>query len=275
MKLTMNFSFSIAFIVIIYLHSWRHSYASTVCHNAIYSFGDSLAEKGNWLAWNPTATGNIGRPFYGENYFERATGRFSNDQLVVDYINGSFKWSPEDEELILNNINLCVKSSSFTAIIGTGKKGSGSLLITREAQDKSTLSTRQKKDELSGKSLVGNKSLNDVKINGSPDKSPNKYKKYITVVDEVHKKNNTVNCSIFGNSSTCPKDMDKLGCPTPMNDMYFTRWPEEEEIAFMRSLGWDENAEEEPLTIEKINEFYKKHKTSLNALLEDNRWQGD
>lgn len=86
MKLKMNFSFSLAFIVIIYLHSWRCSYAATVCHSAIYSFGDSLADTGNWLASNPTAASTIDKPPYGETYFKRATGRFSDGRLVVDYI---------------------------------------------------------------------------------------------------------------------------------------------------------------------------------------------
>lgn len=86
MKLKMNFSFSLAFIVIIYWHSWRPSYAAAVCHSAIYSFGDSLADTGNWLASNPAAAGNIARSPYGETYFNRATGRFSDGRLVVDYI---------------------------------------------------------------------------------------------------------------------------------------------------------------------------------------------
>lgn len=139
--------------------------------------------------------------------------------------------------------------------------------MVREAQDNSTLSTGKKMDELSRKSLAGNKSLNDVKGNGSPDKSPDKHKKILQ--QHMSSQENSIV------SSTCPKDIDKSVLPTPMNDTSFIRWSEEEEITFMRSHGRDENAEEEPLTTEEINEFYKKHKTTLNALPQDNHWQGN
>lgn len=82
----MNFSFSLRCVLIFYLHSWRHSYAAAVCHSAIYSFGDSLADTGNWLASNPIAAAIVDKPPYGETYFKRATGRFSDGRLVVDYI---------------------------------------------------------------------------------------------------------------------------------------------------------------------------------------------
>lgn len=86
MKLMMNSSFSLAFLLIFYLHSWRHSYAAAVCHSAIYSFGDSLADTGNWLASNPIAAAIVDKLPYGETYFKRGTGRFSDGRLVVDYI---------------------------------------------------------------------------------------------------------------------------------------------------------------------------------------------
>lgn len=43
-------------------------------------------------------------------------------------------------------------------------------------------------------------------------------------------------------------------------------FPEEEEVAFLRSVGWDENAEDDPLTEEEINAFYESLKLRPSEL---------
>ncbi|KAI6705355.1 hypothetical protein NL676_008317 [Syzygium grande] len=58
------------------------------CHDSIVSFGDSLADTGNLLHLSrsdghPT---EAGFPPYGETYFRRPTGRFSDGRLVIDFV---------------------------------------------------------------------------------------------------------------------------------------------------------------------------------------------
>ncbi|KAI6705354.1 hypothetical protein NL676_008316 [Syzygium grande] len=58
------------------------------CHDSIISFGDSLADTGNLLRISrsegrPTHAGFLP---YGETYFRRPTGRFSDGRLVIDFV---------------------------------------------------------------------------------------------------------------------------------------------------------------------------------------------
>ncbi|KAG8077402.1 hypothetical protein GUJ93_ZPchr0007g4990 [Zizania palustris] len=57
------------------------------CYLRMFSFGDSLADTGNYafVYVNDSREPALWPP-YGETYFHRATGRFSNGRLVVDFI---------------------------------------------------------------------------------------------------------------------------------------------------------------------------------------------
>ncbi|KAL5222478.1 hypothetical protein ABZP36_027191 [Zizania latifolia] len=57
------------------------------CYPRVFSFGDSLADTGNYafVYANDSREPALWPP-YGETYFHRATGRFSNGRLVVDFI---------------------------------------------------------------------------------------------------------------------------------------------------------------------------------------------
>ncbi|XP_011623529.1 GDSL esterase/lipase At5g45910 [Amborella trichopoda] len=52
---------------------------------ALFSFGDSLADTGNTLLSLNGGSSPTGRLPYGETFFHRPTGRFSNGRLVVDF----------------------------------------------------------------------------------------------------------------------------------------------------------------------------------------------
>uniref|UniRef100_A0A0A9EJY5 GDSL esterase/lipase n=1 Tax=Arundo donax TaxID=35708 RepID=A0A0A9EJY5_ARUDO len=63
--------------------------AAAACYQRLFSFGDSLADTGNYRfvfgndsGWQSAAL----RPPYGETFFHRATGRFSNGRIVLDFI---------------------------------------------------------------------------------------------------------------------------------------------------------------------------------------------
>ncbi|XXG87225.1 hypothetical protein AAC387_Pa11g1962 [Persea americana] len=65
-------------------------------------------------------------------------------------------------------------------------------------------------------------------------------------------------------------DVSGIGdaCEDPNIDSssYAVLFPKEEEVAFLRSMGWDENAEDDPLTEEEINAFYESLKLRPSKL---------
>jgi hypothetical protein len=67
--------------------------ATAINHNvpAMFIFGDSLADAGNnnFIA-NTTAKANF--PPYGETFFHRPTGRFSNGRTAFDFIGIFFSY---------------------------------------------------------------------------------------------------------------------------------------------------------------------------------------
>ncbi|KAG8056025.1 hypothetical protein GUJ93_ZPchr0001g32270 [Zizania palustris] len=57
------------------------------CYPRVFCFGDSLADTGNYAFLYGNDSGQPALwPPYGETYFHRATGRFSNGRLVVDFV---------------------------------------------------------------------------------------------------------------------------------------------------------------------------------------------
>ncbi|KAG2599470.1 hypothetical protein PVAP13_5KG442407 [Panicum virgatum] len=57
------------------------------CYPRVFSFGDSLADTGNYafVYGNDSSEPALRLP-YGETFFHRATGRFSNGRIVLDFI---------------------------------------------------------------------------------------------------------------------------------------------------------------------------------------------
>ncbi|XP_010499396.1 PREDICTED: GDSL esterase/lipase At1g28580-like [Camelina sativa] len=54
---------------------------------SIISFGDSIADTGNLLGLSgPNELPHVAFPPYGETFFHRPTGRFSNGRLIIDFI---------------------------------------------------------------------------------------------------------------------------------------------------------------------------------------------
>ena len=64
-------------------------------YKTIFSFGDSLADTGNYLTYGREAILAIDKSPYGITYFHRPTGRCSDGRLVVDFIGNpvyNFEW---------------------------------------------------------------------------------------------------------------------------------------------------------------------------------------
>ncbi|XP_010912659.1 GDSL esterase/lipase At1g28650 isoform X2 [Elaeis guineensis] len=60
--------------------------ATTSCCTSIFSFGDSLADTGNFLYSSRDNPRAIARLPYGETYFHRPTGRYTDGRLIIDFI---------------------------------------------------------------------------------------------------------------------------------------------------------------------------------------------
>ncbi|GKD12638.1 GDSL esterase/lipase-like protein [Tanacetum coccineum] len=59
------------------------------CYTSIISFGDSLADTGNLKQLSTKSDGDSLHflfPPYGETFFHKPTGRFSNGRLIIDFI---------------------------------------------------------------------------------------------------------------------------------------------------------------------------------------------
>jgi hypothetical protein len=59
--------------------------AHTPCFSRLFNFGDSLSDTGNYRFIFPNDTNEPVLP-YGETFFNRSTGRFSNGRLILDFI---------------------------------------------------------------------------------------------------------------------------------------------------------------------------------------------
>jgi phospholipase/lecithinase/hemolysin len=63
------------------------SASASACYTRLFSFGDSLADTGNYrFVCGDNDSDPVLRLPYGETFFHRATGRFSNGRIVLDFI---------------------------------------------------------------------------------------------------------------------------------------------------------------------------------------------
>ncbi|CAL9068744.1 unnamed protein product, partial [Musa banksii] len=67
-----------AFLCLLSVHHGR------ACFPAIFSFGDSLQDTGNFI--NTFANTTISKHPWGITYFHKATGRYSDGRLIIDFI---------------------------------------------------------------------------------------------------------------------------------------------------------------------------------------------
>ncbi|KAL0670589.1 hypothetical protein Bca4012_033293 [Brassica carinata] len=58
----------------------------TLNYESIFNFGDSLSDTGNFLISSDVNSPSIGRPPYGQTFFNRSTGRCSDGRLIIDFI---------------------------------------------------------------------------------------------------------------------------------------------------------------------------------------------
>ena len=60
------------------------------CYKRLFSFGDSLTDTGNYIIHYSNASGPVLELPYGETFFGRPSGRWSDGRLVVDFIGEFF-----------------------------------------------------------------------------------------------------------------------------------------------------------------------------------------
>ena len=74
-------------VALLLLAAAQPARANPACFTRVFSFGDSLADTGNYGFVFPNDTWEPSQRLpYGETYFHNATGRFSNGRIIVDFI---------------------------------------------------------------------------------------------------------------------------------------------------------------------------------------------
>ncbi|KAF8031055.1 hypothetical protein BT93_D0289 [Corymbia citriodora subsp. variegata] len=70
--------------------SWESVLSGPRCYEAIFNFGDSLSDTGNYLLSGAPKFPGIENLPYGETFFHHPTGRCSNGRLIIDFIAKAF-----------------------------------------------------------------------------------------------------------------------------------------------------------------------------------------
>ncbi|XP_051225207.2 sinapine esterase [Lolium perenne] len=72
-------------VALLVLAAAQPARAHPPCFSRLFNFGDSLSDTGNYRFIFPNDTNEPVLP-YGETFFNRSTGRFSNGRLILDFI---------------------------------------------------------------------------------------------------------------------------------------------------------------------------------------------
>ncbi|XP_074576638.1 GDSL esterase/lipase At5g45910-like [Curcuma longa] len=86
----MNPSACISFLFLFLFSCFDLSYCKHNGFDAIFQFGDSLSDTGNFLIANADSSPNMGHPPYGITFFGHPTGRLSDGRIIVDFIAEAF-----------------------------------------------------------------------------------------------------------------------------------------------------------------------------------------
>ncbi|KAK7246383.1 hypothetical protein RIF29_41251 [Crotalaria pallida] len=108
---------------------------------AIFNFGDSLSDTGNFLASGAISFPVIGKLPYGETFFRHATGRCSDGRLVIDFIAEAYGLPYLPPYLKLTNKGQNIHQGVNFAVAGATaleaeffiRKGVGNVLWTNDS----------------------------------------------------------------------------------------------------------------------------------------------
>ncbi|TXG47540.1 hypothetical protein EZV62_026834 [Acer yangbiense] len=78
------------FALLCFLASTVSSTSTPLRYEAIFNFGDSLSDTGNFLLSGALAFPVIGKLPYGETFFRHPTGRCSDGRLIIDFVAEAF-----------------------------------------------------------------------------------------------------------------------------------------------------------------------------------------
>jgi len=75
-------------VFIVFLLSITRHYGCSQSYNAIYSFGDSIADTGNLCTGSGGCPSwlTTGQPPYGNTHFGHPTGRCTDGRVIVDFL---------------------------------------------------------------------------------------------------------------------------------------------------------------------------------------------
>lgn len=134
--------------------------------------------------------------------------------------------------------------------------------------DKSYTSTVHKADQENENMLPSTKDLTELKDKCSVENVGEKSDTVPSMVEiEATEKNKTIlNGFVTVENDIAIRDTSETGSPASANRVSANVGSEEEEAAFLRSLGWEENdSGEEALTEEEISSFYREHMRTVAA----------
>ncbi|XP_004485880.1 GDSL esterase/lipase At5g45910-like [Cicer arietinum] len=136
------------FYIILILISFTFGFLKEVVSNptprpfeAIFNFGDSLSDTGNFLASGAILFPVIGKLPYGETFFQHATGRCSDGRLVIDFIAEAYGLPylqpylkvTKDHQKIYNGVNFAVAGATALDVEFFIQEGLAKLLWTNDS----------------------------------------------------------------------------------------------------------------------------------------------
>ncbi|KAJ0828131.1 putative sinapine esterase [Helianthus annuus] len=90
MALCSNFRCVAGYLVVL----WSVSLYANGCYTSIINFGDSLSDTGNIKHLGIITNQSFPSMFlpYGQTFFHKPTGRFSDGRLIIDFLGNSLRY---------------------------------------------------------------------------------------------------------------------------------------------------------------------------------------
>lgn len=95
-----------------------HDPASSACYARLFSFGDSITDTGNFVSLFPNSS--ILGPPYGETFYGRPSGRFSDGRLIIDFIGKLFVSCVRSMSVFIDAVqssDICASSGGVAAAV--------------------------------------------------------------------------------------------------------------------------------------------------------------
>eukprot|EP01018_Ginkgo_biloba_P006330 Gb_17166 [translate_table: standard] len=193
----------------------------------------------------------------------------SSTMAVSTGLDGGLVPRSKDSSLVVEEKKSVSQAQNRSDFFNALRKKASESPTSSGTQEKSSSSTGQKADEGSGKvSLSSKEDVAESKGLCSLENVVEKSDSFVSAVEKesTEKNKSILNGFIRGEIDASVKDISETSNSLSTDRVSVKVGSEEEEAAFLRSLGWEENAGgEEALTEEEINSFYREHMRAMTA----------